>query len=199
MFKETVLDQRDVPLNQAIKRNNLHLFKNPGRRAPNKMKKAITNMKQDCNLFSRLYISSQVRSGDMDVFFKYENVQYPPSLSDNGELRLPTRKSDLLECLDSGRIPEPPGQFDARIVDGATIVHSLPITQGKTFHDYAEKVFMPWIYQKLERSVRLDIVWDTYTVDSLKETTRRHRGKGKNEMINQSINQSITYHLSSND
>ena len=181
-FKETVLKQREVPLNQAIKRNNLHLFKNPGVKAPNKNKKTISNLKQNCNLFSRLYISSQVRSADMDVFFKYENVQYPPSLSDNGDLRLPTKKSDLLECLDSGQIPDAPVQFDATIVDGATVVHSLPTAHVKTFHDYAEKVFLPWIYQRLERSTRLDVIWDTYCEGSLKETTRRHRGKGKNDL-----------------
>ena len=64
-------------------------------------------MKQDCNHFSHLYIYSQIRSADMDVFSKYEYVQYPPSLSDNGELRLSTLKYDLWECSDNGRIPEP--------------------------------------------------------------------------------------------
>ena len=59
------------------------------------MSKAITNMKQDCNLFNQLLSSSQVCFVDMDVFFKYENVQYPPSLSDNGEY------------LDSWSIAEP--------------------------------------------------------------------------------------------
>ena len=136
-------------------------------------------MKHDCNLFSHLYIAIQVCTADMDSFFRHENVLYPPSLSDNGELRLPTKKSDLLDCLDTGRIPDPPKEFVATIVDGATLIHSLPTSQARTFKEYAEAVFLPWVDRQLAISARLDIIWDSYREDSLKETTRIHRGKGK--------------------
>ena len=40
----------------------------------------LKSLKQDCSLFSWLYIASQIRNGDLDEFFKYENQLYPPSL-----------------------------------------------------------------------------------------------------------------------
>ena len=43
------------------------------------------------------------------------------------------KKSELLDCFDTGRIPDPPERIDARIVDGATVVHCLPTSQVRTF------------------------------------------------------------------
>ena len=97
-FNETVLKKGEISIHQAIKRNNLPLFKKPGRKFTSKLRKTLKTMKQDCNLFSRLYISSQVRTSDMDTFFRHKNVLYPPSLSDNGVLCLSTKKSDQLDC-----------------------------------------------------------------------------------------------------
>ena len=45
-----------------------------------------------------------------------------------------------------------------------------------TFDDYAENVFIPHIC--IQSSRRVDVVWDTYVRDSLKESTREKRGKG---------------------
>ena len=177
-FKEKVLEKQEVSIHEPIKRNNLPLFKKPGGKVSNKSKNSLSNVKQDRSLFSRLYISSQVRMADMDAFFQHENMSYPPSLSDNGELRLPTKKADLLECIDTGRTPVPPLPFDAKIVDGGALIHSLPTSQVSTFQEFAESVFLPWIGHQLTTSARIDIVWDSYNEDSLKKTTRLHRGKG---------------------
>ena len=106
-FKDNVLTKHATSIQEPIRRNNLALFKRPGEKKINKQKSTLCRVKQDCNLFSHLYISSQVRATDMDIFFRHENNAYPPSLSDNGELRLPSKKSDLLDCLDTGRMPDP--------------------------------------------------------------------------------------------
>ena len=49
-----------------------------------------------------------------------------------------------------------------------------------TFGDYVQKQFLPYIAQKLneEYVMRVDVVWDTYRTDSLKEGTRLGRGTG---------------------
>jgi len=44
-----------------------------------------------------------------------------------------------------------------------------------TFTDYAENIFIPYLSMQLQNTNRLDVVWDTYIPDSLKESTR---GKG---------------------
>ena len=47
-----------------------------------------------------------------------------------------------------------------------------------TFNEYADRVFIPYLEKQLQESRRLDVVWDTYIPDSLKESTRFKRGKG---------------------
>ena len=63
------------------------------------MAQKLSVLKSDCTLFSRLYIANQNRDGDLDKFFKYENLPFPPSLSEYGKMRF-CKKSDLLVCLE---------------------------------------------------------------------------------------------------
>ena len=49
---------------------------------------------------------------------------------------------------------------------------------AKTFFDYAQKVFSPYILSQLEHVSRVDVVWDEYFPESLKAETRSKRGKG---------------------
>ena len=58
----------------------------------------LSTLKNTWSLFSRLYIASQVHNGDLDEFFKHENLACPPAIWHMGVLRGGT-KSDLLSCL----------------------------------------------------------------------------------------------------
>ena len=113
----------------------------------------------------------------MNTFFKHENHPHPPSLSDRGKLRQ-GKKSDLLSVLVQKIQTEPPFSFDVNILDGAAVVHFLSTTSISTFNDYVGSVFIPHIMKKLESSKRVDVVWDTYITDSIKESVRERRGKG---------------------
>ena len=83
----------------------------------------------------------------MDAFFEHENHACPPSLAANG-IMPQTSKSDLMECWESV-VPksESVPDIDVNIVDGAALLHTKEITQVsvKTFHDYAQLVFLPYI------------------------------------------------------
>ena len=57
-------------------------------------------------------------------------------------------------------------------------MHSLPTSVASTFDEYADLVFLPYVLSQLQHSPRVDIVWDTYSADSLKESTREKRGQG---------------------
>ena len=46
----------------------------------------------------------------------------------------------------------------------------------KTFDEYAEKVFLPHMLEKLKSVDRLDIIWDRYLPQSLKQATKQKRG-----------------------
>ena len=135
-------------------------------------------LKHDVELFSRFYIVMQHRESDMGTFFKHENHPYPPSLSDRGKLRQ-VKKSDLLSILlEEVEIEEPPIWFDVKVLDGAAIVHLLSTTNITTFEEYANVVFITHIKQNLYTCKGVDGVWDTYLTSSIKESTRKKRGKG---------------------
>ena len=143
----------------------------------------MTVLKEDCTLFSRLYIACQNRDGNLEDFFKFENQPWPPSLSQLGQLRGGT-KADLVTCLSvvSSQVMEQPS-VDAIILDGAVVVQMLQPKAVSTFKEYFESVFAPYILRKLNDVKRLDIVWDVYKDDSLKKATREKRGSGQRRKV----------------
>ena len=85
------------PITDPNKRNNLPLFSRPPVRE--KSRTQLSSLKNDCSLFSRLFIASQTRDGVLDYFFAHENQACPPALSIMGKMRLQT-KSDRVGCLE---------------------------------------------------------------------------------------------------
>ena len=173
-----VLIERCASIHDPLKRNSVSIM-NPKTSSTGRKQKEISSLKSDCSLFSKLYIASQHRgdSDDMEEFFQHENHAWPPSLSDFGKLNLPNAKSDLLKVLPSQSGLEP-GCLDVKIFDGAAIVHALKTIDLKTFDDFANERFIPFIESHLADCDRVDIVWDKYSENSLKETTRLKRGAG---------------------
>ncbi len=72
--------------------------------------------------------------------------------------------------------------MNAMIIEGSVAVNMLNTGSCKTFNDYAETVFVPYVMGKLEHVSRLDIVWDVYIPSSLKASTRAKRGQGKRRL-----------------
>lgn len=103
-------------------------------------------------------------------------------MSQFGKIRF-GKKSDLLKCLEVPSQPNPPTSYDAKIFDGAAIVHALLPGAVVTFLQYAEKVFLPFLTRELDSANRVHVVWDAYHPDSLKESTREKRGKGKRKKV----------------
>ena len=178
--------------NDTVHKNNLPLLTFKLGKKPTKSISKICNLQNDVNLFSRIYISCQTRDSDMDAFFEPENHDWPPSLASNGKMHQ-TSKSDLVECLESV-VPksESVPDIDVTIVDGAAPVHILDPKKSqvsvKTFHDYAQLVFLPYIERMLQDVVRIYIVWDTYMEDSLKAQPRMNRGSGNHLRVSNSTN-----------
>lgn len=178
------LVERCTPINDVIKKNNLPLFQSPGKRTVSKTKLQISSLKNDCALFSRLYISCQVRDGNLDEFFQHENQGWPPSLSQNGILRSGT-KADLTTCLEAelpqsteSTLPEQTPRVDVVILDGAAVVNMLNPGKAVNFMAYASDRFAPYIKSHLQHVSRVDLVWDAYIENSLKSTARSKRGCG---------------------
>lgn len=175
-FMKAVIQDRTTVINNPLKKNNLPLFGKSTSREKSKQTKKIATLQNNVSLFAQLYIAMQSRDANLEEFFSHEVQSYPPSLSEFGNLRLPSAKSDLLKCIQCQQ-PDPPSEFDCKVCDGAVIVHCLPVTGAvSTFDNYADNVFLPYIQNQSSR--RIDIVWDSYVSDSLKQSTREKRGKG---------------------
>ena len=134
-------------------------------------------LKNDCSLFSRLYIACQAREGNLEEFFRHENQPFLPSLSVSGKLRH-GKKSELTDCLQRASQHTKP-VVDLKAINGAAAVHIFTSTTAcKTFQDYADKVFLPFVRKEIENVKHLDIVWDRYVENSLKDDARESRGEG---------------------
>jgi len=151
LYHESVIKNRTTSIHEAIKKNSLPTFSHPSPKIKSKQAERISTLKHDVDLFSRLYIVTQHREGDMTTFFKHENHPYPPSLSDRGKIRQ-GKKSDLLSVLPTETEMEPPVTFDVKVLDGAVIVHLLSTNGVSTFDNYASQVFIPYINKQLETS-----------------------------------------------
>ena len=67
---------------EPIKKNKLDFFRQEP--APSNPKGKV--LKEDCHLFSQLFISCQSRECDLHEFFRHENQPFPAALSDSGKL-----------------------------------------------------------------------------------------------------------------
>ncbi|VDI48086.1 Hypothetical predicted protein [Mytilus galloprovincialis] len=140
--KERLVD-RTTSVFDTIKRNKLPLFQTP----PPAKKTSTTDhklmaLKSNCSLFSRLYIACQSRDGNLDDFFRHENHAFPPSLSQNGTIRLGTKADLLSKCLE--RLTPPTDVkpvVSSVILDGSAVVNMLKPVNIKSFNEYALKVF----------------------------------------------------------
>ena len=82
-------------------------------------------------------------------------VHHDPSLSQNGRICVPQKKSGLADCLESLTTPqvEPPKEIDAIIIDGAVVGNMIrPVSTAKIFAEYANESFLPYILAQLSHA-----------------------------------------------
>ena len=99
------------------------------------MKVQVAALKDDCALFSRLYIAPQSREENLQAFFKHEYHPWPPSLAQASRLR-EDQKSDLVKCMEKASAPtaESP-EVDVAILDGAVVIQMASPMTGRTFQE----------------------------------------------------------------
>ena len=132
-----------------IKKNSYQIFQS-SHESHNK-NKPQTSLKQDCTLFSNLFILCQTRQLDLDEFFKHENQACPPAINTDGELYTGT-KSDLVTILkDVCKIQEHGMQPDTDIllIDGVLFVHANPKSVGRKIP--RKRIILTHRYQDLMR------------------------------------------------
>ncbi|KAL8579778.1 hypothetical protein ACOMHN_066426 [Nucella lapillus] len=117
---------------------------------------------------------------DMAEFFKHENRREHPSLTQDGKLRTGT-KSVVVTCLPS--MPDPGRSIKAkkatvRVFDMAAIVHMIKPQCANVFGEYSAMQLMPFLEGQMTiNTLRIDLIWDTYSETSLKSQTREKRSQ----------------------
>lgn len=181
-IKERFVDGT-IPVTHSLKKNNFPILNTPSKKIVSKDKAKIQVLKKDCWLFSRLYIACQIRDGNLDDFFSYENQPWPPLLSELGRLR-GGQKAELLKCLprttSEGLVAQP---ADAVFLDGAVIVQILETRTASTFDEYFHNIFARYVFKYLENTKRVDLVWDIYKDNSIKKSLCEKRGSGQRRKV----------------
>ena len=140
-------------------------------------------LKDDCQLFSKMFISCQNRECDLKEFFSHENQSFPASLSDGGKLHV-CQKSQLASILEEKvTLPDTEPVTDVLIIDGSALANCLVPRALKTFAEYAQIEFIPKIEASAIKYLRTDIVFDTYQASSLKSGTRSKQGQGERRRV----------------
>ena len=86
----------------------------------------------------------------MDEFLQHKNQSCPPSLSEDGKLRLPQKKSEQAECFQSCRTSQlkMPEEIDAIVIDGSVVVNMIKPTTEKTFAEYSRQSVLPYTFNR---------------------------------------------------
>ena len=129
-FVKNVLEECSISIHDPIKKNSMFIFKQAQHKIISKQGKKVKMLQNSVALFGQLYISMQSRDGN----------SFPPSLSDYRKLHLPSTKSELLKCIPPITQFEPLLFYNCHVLDGAAVIHFLPIAGAVTFNDYAENI-----------------------------------------------------------
>ena len=85
-FRERRIIKKTKGLHDSITKNKLPLFKPTKTRRQSSSRTESKELKLHVRLFSQMYISTQIRGGNMDQFFSHETLKYPPVLTKYGEM-----------------------------------------------------------------------------------------------------------------
>ncbi len=186
-----VLEAKDTSLFHApIKKTKVDFFQHDKITTSTK-----DNMiKEDYQLFSKLFISCQTRECDLHDFFQHENQPFPASLSDGGRLHA-CQKSQLASILEAKvAIPDIEPTADAIIIDGSALINSMPPRISKTFAEYVALEIIPKVERVAAKYKRLHLVFDVYKSSSLKAETRMKRGKAARRRVTENGKLPLNWH-----
>lgn len=183
-FIEKRFVEKSIKFSEKITLNKLQLLSKRHQRNVSSSQKKLELVTSDCGLFSRLFISAQSRSTDLDNFFTFENHPFPPSISDNGNLRS-GKNSDIVQCLrEYYKGSNYQEQCTGIIFHGGDLEQLVkPTGFSKTFNDYYHNDVEQYLKIIFQRYERLDIVFDVLRRNSLTNALRKEKGSGRIQRV----------------
>ncbi|KAG1676717.1 hypothetical protein GQR58_014141 [Nymphon striatum] len=159
-----------------LKRQNLQTFSTLRPKKVLKVNQKEVVLKADRELFGRMAVIGQSRDIDLKEVFSFPLGPIPWSLGDEFGMLRKTNKAAITTALEKNiEYVESVPQNSATLLDGMAVVQKLKIDQSNTFGDIAQK-FSASISQAGFASKRIDVVFDVYIENSIKNAERVRRG-----------------------
>ena len=175
-IKECLVERSKSIDDVVIHCNKLKLFLNQAKTKTSKNKQQLISLKSDVGLFHDFTLGTKTRDGNFKAVFCHKNQVYPPALSDRGNLYLGTKSNLLMYLEDLSEAQTVAPVTDSVILDGVT--QMLKPVAVKNFAEYASQIFIPYIFSQFQNTSCVNLVWDRYLNNILKNTTRAKCGKG---------------------
>ena len=175
---DTFIDLRFVNMSKSIynplKKLRLGTFTNMNKKVKVKVKGREVQFSSQSEIFGNIALISQSRSVDLQEIFKYPLGSVPYALADSMGTMIKTKKEDLLAELeeDTTYVNSFP-KSSCSIFDGMVLVRKVK-RFGLTFDKAADEIFNAAL-SSANRSTRIDIVFDIYKVESIKNVERNRR------------------------
>ena len=111
---------------------------NPHKRQITTSSGLVSSLKSDRTIFSRLFVASQFRDGNLNDYFSHKNQPCPSSLSARGKLKLGT-KSGIVRYLEDAleKQDDITPSVDVVMLDGPAMLCVLEPTDSGTLREYA--------------------------------------------------------------
>ena len=161
-----------------IKKSKLGTFKSINKIKVCKTKNKILSLTSTRDLFSKIAIISQKRSVYLKTLFNYPLEVLPLSLSEADGTLKKTPKSALLHKLEQD--VEPVSDLPigcAILMDGMALVRQIKTT--KMTHSQFATVLLKNVLPIGRDSSRIDVVFDVYLDNSIKDVERNRRSCGE--------------------
>ena len=172
-FKDERLE-KDPPVKRfhdPITTNKLKTFSNMCKKKEVKSSGRLIILKADRSLFARIIVMAQSRNLKMDNILSHPLGPLPWALSTPDGLLRKTNKASLATTLQKNvAVAEKLPENSASVVDGMSLVQRVKGDQA-TFGDVAITVLLMALREG-SQSNRIDIVFDTYQENSIKNSER---------------------------
>lgn len=169
----------------TIKQVNLKLMREKPVKKTNFASKKLKAIKNDRDLFMRLFVQAQHRSIDLDHFFSHENQPSPPSISDNGYTLKYVKISDIIDCLSKFfKKSLLPKHCTASVLEAESVIHFVkPSPKAKSFDDYFNLHFKPYLTGEQEKYGKVFVVFCNHSRNRLIEVVCDERKMGRQQRV----------------
>ena len=167
----------------TISRNNLMLFRKAlDSKVPTQTVKAVVSerKKQQARVVD---IITAHQAGRCITALSRESSCNPPSLTKDGHMHH-GNKADIVDCIttDKHKHRNRPNAT-CTIIDGTALIRKMKPGLATTIKEYIDNILSPNILSHFSYASRVDLVFDRYFQNSVKNATRDGRGTGKRRKV----------------